>query len=220
MAYRMVNDASSSNFFSSFSFFYTDGQIDKAPLSDGRILSPHLFFLLVAPSYSSLLPPRRSFLPVASFFLLLLSPRSFPLALSFSLLPPCSFLLALSSLLFPPRFFPYFNNTKQCSFHSESVNIVTSSRLTKTSRPNRPTDQPTDERGLLYRWVDAELHFDYTEHFESLRFHFSPNPTNGGTRDCPSIRLFVCPMFQLYEEYTFCHFTLPLKLFFLLDSHE
>ncbi len=44
----------------------------------------------------------------------------------------------------PPRPFLHLNDTKHCSFLSESVNIAISSYTTIALRTNQPKDQPTD----------------------------------------------------------------------------
>ena len=93
------------------------------------IFFPCRLFLLGALSSSLLLPSCRSYLIIA----------------------PSS-----SSLLLPRRSFQHFSDTKHCSFLSESLNIVVSSKLRKALRTNQPTDRPTNRRTHLKRWNKFE----------------------------------------------------------------
>ena len=102
-----VNDASSSHFFI-FHFFYN-------------------FFIFSLSS--SLLPPRRSFLPVPPSSSSLIPPR-----------PSILLVLPSSSSLLPPR--PSFFLVQHCLNHLESVNGHFSSIWTKAL----PTDQRTNGR--------------------------------------------------------------------------
>ena len=74
--------------------------------------------------------------------------------------PPRSF-IALSSSLLPPRFLLHFNNTKDCSFHSQTVNIVISSadESIMEQRSNRRTDKASysDARTYLTMLLKATV---------------------------------------------------------------
>ena len=88
----------------------------------------HFFTLLVAPSSSSLLPPRPSFLLV-------------PLS-SLSLFPPC----------------PSFFLVQNCQKHLEFVKGHFSSILTKALPTNQRTNQPTNRRTDKASYRDARTH--------------------------------------------------------------
>ena len=110
----------------------------------------HFFTLLVTPSSSSLLPPRRSFL---------LAPPS-----SSSLLPPCS----------------SFFLVQHCLNLLESLKGHFSSILTKAlptdertdGRTNGPTDGRTNGRTDKASYRDARTHLK-REGLESSQWHFS-----------------------------------------------